>query len=286
MNSDLIFDLGLHRGEDTDYYLSKGYRVVAVDADPGLIEQAAQRFGEAVREQRLTLLNCAMAAEEGEADFHLSHESAWNSLNKDISARENAAVSTIHVATRRLPDLFREFGVPLYCKIDLEGTDIVCLKTLEGSPELPASISVETECLGDNDVVTEVQALETLVQLGKLGYKRFKLVDQRSLAVLGPSDRVYQMKPSIWRRLGKRIGVGGYAHYNLYDLAEKNRSRLDAAHGHHFPDGATGPFGADLDGEWLDLHSARETLLCHRRDYFRMKDAKNYEFWCDWHASF
>jgi hypothetical protein len=27
---DLIFDLGMHRGEDTDFYLHMGYRVVGI----------------------------------------------------------------------------------------------------------------------------------------------------------------------------------------------------------------------------------------------------------------
>ena len=33
----LIFDIGFHKGEDTLFYLLKGYRVIAVDADPDLI---------------------------------------------------------------------------------------------------------------------------------------------------------------------------------------------------------------------------------------------------------
>ena len=40
MDANLIFDLGMHRGEDTELYLKKGFRVVAVDADAELCEQA------------------------------------------------------------------------------------------------------------------------------------------------------------------------------------------------------------------------------------------------------
>jgi 16S rRNA A1518/A1519 N6-dimethyltransferase RsmA/KsgA/DIM1 with predicted DNA glycosylase/AP lyase activity len=35
--SDLIFDIGLHRGEDTDFYLKKGFRVAAFEVDPNLV---------------------------------------------------------------------------------------------------------------------------------------------------------------------------------------------------------------------------------------------------------
>lgn len=33
MKSDRIFDIGMHRGEGTRFYLAKGFRVVAVEAN-------------------------------------------------------------------------------------------------------------------------------------------------------------------------------------------------------------------------------------------------------------
>ena len=35
----LIFDIGFHKGEDILLSLLKGYRVIAVDADPNLINE-------------------------------------------------------------------------------------------------------------------------------------------------------------------------------------------------------------------------------------------------------
>lgn len=43
-HDDLIYDVGLHRGEDTDYYLQKGFRVVAVEANPQLVDECTARF--------------------------------------------------------------------------------------------------------------------------------------------------------------------------------------------------------------------------------------------------
>ena len=34
----LVFDIGLNRGQDTANYLAKGYNVVAVEANPELVE--------------------------------------------------------------------------------------------------------------------------------------------------------------------------------------------------------------------------------------------------------
>ena len=38
MTADLIYDVGMHNGADTAFYLAKGFRVVAVEANPELVQ--------------------------------------------------------------------------------------------------------------------------------------------------------------------------------------------------------------------------------------------------------
>ena len=40
----LIYDVGLHKGEDAEFYLHKGFRVVAFEADPDLIAFCRERL--------------------------------------------------------------------------------------------------------------------------------------------------------------------------------------------------------------------------------------------------
>ena len=44
MEKNLIFDIGFHKGEDTKYYLEKGYKVVAVEANPILTDYGKIKF--------------------------------------------------------------------------------------------------------------------------------------------------------------------------------------------------------------------------------------------------
>jgi hypothetical protein len=37
-HADLVYDVGFHQGEDTAFYLKKGFRVVAFEAHPRLAE--------------------------------------------------------------------------------------------------------------------------------------------------------------------------------------------------------------------------------------------------------
>ena len=66
MERDLVFDIGVNNGEDTAYYLRRGFRVVGVDANPEMVASGEQRFHKEIRAGRLVLLNVGLAAEEAE----------------------------------------------------------------------------------------------------------------------------------------------------------------------------------------------------------------------------
>lgn len=40
MNNSLIIDVGMHTGRDTEFYLKKGFNVVAIEANPELVKKA------------------------------------------------------------------------------------------------------------------------------------------------------------------------------------------------------------------------------------------------------
>jgi len=262
----IVYDVGMHEAEDTRFYLKRGHKVIAIDANKSSLDRAAERFSSPVRRGSLILLNCAIYDEDDrEIDFYVSRTSEWSSPNRMIADRRGQLSHAVKVRTRTLASVIKEFGLPGYCKIDIEGCDQICLRTLSGSEALPAYLSVETECLAEGEKITDAEALATLDSLVRLGYREFKLVDQDSLCVLRPGIRFMDIgRP---RRLLKRL----------------NRLKLAGTFGHVFPRGASGPFGDDLAGTWMGYAEARETLLYHRRAHFTIsRDA--FTFWCDWHA--
>jgi FkbM family methyltransferase len=266
----LIVDVGLHRGQDTAYYLSRGARVVAIDADPRMIDQARTTFAEALSANRLSLINAAVGKTSGTVQFHISDNGEWSSLSTDIATRKHLGMNTIEVKAVRLPEVFETHGVPEYCKIDVEGADLLCLQSLEGGGAVPRFISVESECAGDTRL-SDDEALRTLRALQQLGYQRFKLVDQATLNVLG---RETFYTPSVWQRAMRK-----------FSPPADSRAVLEQRLKWRFEVGASGPFGDDLDGDWLPYQSAVETLQKHRGDYFSQPTASPFGFWCDWHAT-
>ena len=61
----LIYDFGMHNADDTEIYLRKGFRVVAIEADPSLCEQARKRLSEHVASGELVVVNKAIGERPG-----------------------------------------------------------------------------------------------------------------------------------------------------------------------------------------------------------------------------
>lgn len=276
---ELIYDIGFHKGEDTLFYLLKGSKVVAVDADIELVEEGKSSFKEYIDNGRLILLNYAIANEsDKDIDFFISQNTVWNSTNITVSSRQGNKILKKKVLSKRLDDLFSEYGTPFYCKIDIEGNDILALRTIEYSDEKPLYISVETECLGENETVAAGKELETLDCLYQLGYRRFKLVDQQTLTVLSKRDFYFNTPESHWTA---QTAINcRYAKEQL----ELSPNRQNLKFTDFFP-GSSGPFGEELAGRWYGYKLAREILKKHRRDKMQL-GGPEWTFWCDWHAAF
>ena len=276
---ELIYDIGFHKGEDTLFYLLKGYNVVAVDADIELIEEGKSSFKEYIDNGRLILLNYAITNEsDKDINFFISQNTLWNSTNGAVASRQGNKTLKKKVRSKRLDDLFREYGMPFYCKIDIEGNDIIALQTIENSDEKPPYISVETECLGENETIAMGKELETLERLYQLGYRRFKLVDQQTLTVLSKRDFYFNIPEHHWT--AQTAIDCRYAKEQL-ELTSNQRGMKFTD---FFPN-ASGPFGEELAGRWYGSKLAREILKKHRRDKMQL-DEPEWTFWCDWHAAF
>jgi FkbM family methyltransferase len=142
VRSDLIYDVGLCDGADTAYYLFRGYNVFAVDANPLMIERARLRFANEIRSGRLTLLNVGISSRPEIATFWISDFPEWSSFDRALASRDGTGHRSISVPTVSFAQLLAEHGIPNYLKIDIEGSDRLCVEALRGA-KLPKYISAE-----------------------------------------------------------------------------------------------------------------------------------------------
>lgn len=181
MQTDLIMDVGMHTGEDTARFLSAGFRVVAVEANPEIVARNTETFHEEIAEGRLHIVNAAIAEQRGTASFGISDDNTvWSSLAPEmISRNERLAQSSyryITVDTIPFGDVLREFGMPYYLKVDIEGYDMLCVRGLREFQDRPAFVSIESRVSVNEAAARAV--LDELAELWKLGYRAFRYVDQ------------------------------------------------------------------------------------------------------------
>ena len=122
---DLIYDVGLHKGEDAEFYLKKGFRVVAIEALPALAQMATERLHRYLNSGKLVILNVAIAEKDGPlAFFETPGQSVWGTAYLDWAQRnQRLGQSCIKrtVQGMNFTNILGQCGIPYYLKIDIEG---------------------------------------------------------------------------------------------------------------------------------------------------------------------
>ena len=220
LQPDLVFDIGAHKGEDSNFYLKLGFRVVAVEANPELGAQLKQRFATEIKDGKYKLINKAIGSSSGEVSFFVNKMlSIWGTTDPKWARRNKslrADSEEIKVQSVRFAEIFEAHGCPHYLKVDIEGADMLCVRDLEFFEQRPKYLSIEASKTSWRELNDELNELE------KLGYTKFKIVDQRS----HPTKAFMGLH-------------GGKVEYG-------------------FRKGESGPFGEYLEGPWL---SKRQTIF-------------------------
>ena len=213
----LIFDIGMHRGEDSEFYLKKGFDVVGVEANPSLIAEIRHRFAADLQSGRLRLIDRAISPRAGMVDFFVNpYNAEWSTISPswaDRNARRGAPSRQIQVPSTTLEELLAEHGVPYYMKIDVEGADLDCLVALRRANIAPRHISVESSATSIETTFAQLAVLE------ELGYRRVKIV---------PQHKVDQQRCPSPAREGTYVD-------------------------HHFQPTSSGLFGEEAPGTWMSL---------------------------------
>lgn len=226
----LIIDLGVNHGEDSEYYLRKGFRVVGVEANPLLAAEVEQSLKPHIQSGRFTLLNIGIWDSEGILPFYRNlHSDDWSSFDETYGCREGTPFDVIEIPTQKMDALFDRFGVPYYLKIDIEGADKHVLASVREAKRKPRYLSIEEY---------GVQAVD---DLREAGYSKFYLARQsrKSPAAETTHSREGRAAPCTFG--GRHSGVFGRDITEWMPYDEFRR---------HF----TSVRGTE-PGEWYDIHA-------------------------------
>jgi FkbM family methyltransferase len=237
MRKKVILDLGAHKGEDSDFYIKKGFRVIAVDANKKLCEIISLRFKDAINNNQFNILNYAVTERDNELITFYEDTTnsvwgtifdSWASRNKKLgSSSVTTTINTIRLDTLIAKELQVDETIE-YIKIDIEGADLIALRSLSDLKEKPRFISIESEKISWDKLIEEFTVFK------QLGYTKFQLVDQSTIA--------------------------------------EQQCPFPAQEGYHidykFEYGSSGLFGDELPGKWV---TEEEALKAYKKIFVRYK---------------
>jgi FkbM family methyltransferase len=164
MKNDLVYDIGGFDGSDTAHYLSLGFRVLCIEADPVQAHKITLRFA---GDDRVTVLNVAVGSADGVTPFYVQPYGALSSLE------ERPGSTRIDVPVRTMDSIIAVHGAPYFMKVDIEGADRYAVLPL--TPEIaPKYLSFEA---GKRD-------LDLILHAHAIGYKRFNIIRQDTQATV------------------------------------------------------------------------------------------------------
>jgi FkbM family methyltransferase len=127
---ELVFDIGAHMGETTRALLKIGAKVIAAEPNPVAANTLKHKYGE---NKNLTVVQKGIGGSEGRKEFFIDETNTqlstfskdWNNLRS-----ANHEINILNIETVSLDYLIKSYGVPKFCKIDVEGFEVQVLSGL------------------------------------------------------------------------------------------------------------------------------------------------------------
>lgn len=171
----LIFDIGCNIGDYTKTFLKFSDFVVAVDPNIEVINQLRNSTVDFISKKKLKILNIAISNQIGEAKLYINSSRTVSSINKKWQKRALPEmfphvhnVDTEIVKSTTLDNLIKEFGIPDYIKLDIEGGE---LNAFIGLNQPINILSFETTLPIFHD-----ETIKILHKISSLGEYQFKLL--------------------------------------------------------------------------------------------------------------
>ena len=164
----IIVDCGANNGDDTEYYLKKGFKVISIEADPDLSIYLVKRFPEYILNKDLVVENVAIASEEGEVEFYKNTSDEWSSILLNSKATQKNEYKTLKVKSQRLDLILKDVNNIYYIKLDVEGAELFAYEAFVNFKTMPPYTSFELN--PDKDKI--------LSKLISCGYNHFQISRQ------------------------------------------------------------------------------------------------------------
>jgi FkbM family methyltransferase len=155
----LCFDVGANVGRVSEILLDLGHKVVAFEPQAQCVRELKARCSPF--KKNLNVEEAALGASAGTMPMYIREASWQTSLS---SAWEGQVTGVVQIQVSTLDNAIQRFGIPHYCKIDVEGWE---LQTLTGLSQPIPLLSFEYH-QGEGKMKDAYACLDRLASLAKI----------------------------------------------------------------------------------------------------------------------
>jgi FkbM family methyltransferase len=103
----------MNNGDDCAYYLSKGFDVVAIEANPSLVQRARERFRQEISDRRLVIEWVGIVDQPGSIPFWICDErDVFSSFDATRAGRSGLKCHPIEVECVTFDTILKKYGIP------------------------------------------------------------------------------------------------------------------------------------------------------------------------------
>lgn len=163
--NDLCYDIGAHRGHRTHVFSKLGARVVAFEPQKNLCTYIKYRYS-----GNIIVRNVGLGSKEEIGEFYESDASSLSTFSKEWLAKAKERFSNANwvkkgsIEIKTLDSMIETYGLPQFCKIDVEGFEFEVLKGLSQ----PVNIISFEFMIPENTIIVQ-QCLKYLHELSNKG---------------------------------------------------------------------------------------------------------------------
>jgi FkbM family methyltransferase len=238
-SQNLIFDIGMHHGLDSEFYLLKGFRVVAVEANPLLVQAAREKFASYLQSGQLVIVDAGIWHSPGSLIFYRNlDKDDWSSFRRGAGTRNGTRFEEIAVECITIGALLSRYGLPYYMKIDVEGADKIILNDMARLEARPQFMSAEE------------YGVDVIRDMSRLGYDQFQIIPQagkcQSVPPIPAREGTYVQR----RFSGHDSGLFGLElpHDKWMSYGKAEREFLTSVRDENYRH-------VGIEGQWYDVHA-------------------------------
>ena len=211
---DIYFDIGAHVGNRVRTAANLGARVIALEPNPTLAAFLHRWYGNS---DSISILQQGIGEHKGTATLFISEQTptvsslsdSWiATVRQDPSFEQVRWESKITAEITTLDALVDNFGLPAFCKIDVEGYELQALRGLSAPlpalsfEYLPATIDLALHCLERLEALGSYQYNWSVAEQFRLGSSTWlnseEMAEQLSLTLSqGRSGDIYARRIAV-----------------------------------------------------------------------------------------